>query len=87
MILRTSNGKIATEYYQKPTSKNRLLNYQSEHPHTQKKSNFQKNNAHVNSIHRKTSITKKYKILVILEYAIKHRNIWKRKIEKGFIGL
>lgn len=38
MMHRTKNHGIVTEYYQKPTSKNRLLNNLSEHPFIQKRS-------------------------------------------------
>lgn len=37
-MLETKVQRKITEYYQKPTSKNRLLNYNSEHPQIQKTS-------------------------------------------------
>lgn len=72
MLHRTHNHKIVTDYYQKPTSKNRLLNFQSEHPLIQRTSMAYGTVSRIltltSSINRESSINKIFQILSMNGY-------------------
>lgn len=83
MIQRTKELQIITNYYQKETSKNRLLNFNSEHPSTQKTGMAYGTISRIltltSDINRNTAIDKIYNILTMNNYP---HNLIKRLINK-----
>lgn len=88
MLTKTKKLKITTEYYQKPTSKNRILNYNSSHPKSQRTSMAYGTISRILTLtsndNRKNAINQIYHILQLNGYPnIMTRNLIKKYDNKN----